>query len=62
MLWLIGLSIMGKEFVLSFVLFALLFVLKVILFLENLVTCFFQSNNKREYAFNTNIFISNFTS
>ena len=58
---LICLSIMGKEFVLLFLLFVMLFVLWVIVLCGNFATCFFQSNDKWEYAFNTNIFISNFT-
>ena len=43
---LIVLSIMGKEFFLSFVLFVLLFVLRIIFFWGNFATCFFQSNHK----------------
>ena len=61
MLWLIGLSIMGKEFILSLVLFVMLFLIRVIFLYDNFVTSFFQSNDKWEFAFNTNIFISNFT-
>ena len=53
-------SIMGKETVLSFVLNVLLFVLKVIFFRGNFVTCFLQSHDKWEYSFNRNIFISDF--
>ena len=56
---LIGLSIMGKEFVLSFALFVLLLVLRIIFIWGNFATCFFQSNDKCVYAFNTNIFVSN---
>ena len=52
---------MGIEFVLSFILFMMRFVLRVIFLCGNFATCFFQSNDKWEYTLNTNIFISNFT-
>ena len=42
---------MGKEFVLLFVFFVLLLVLRVIFFWGNFATCFFQSDDKWEYAF-----------
>ena len=51
----------GKILHLSFVLFVLLFVLRVIFFWGNFATCFFQSDDKWEYTFNTDIFISDFT-
>ena len=52
---------MGIEFVLSFILFMMSFVLRVLYLCGNFATCFFLSNDKWEYTFNTNIFISNFT-
>ena len=51
---------MGKEFVLWFVLFVLLFALGVIFIWGNFTSCFFQSNDKWVYAFNRNIFIFKF--
>ena len=48
---------MGKEFVLWFVLFVLLFALGVIFIWDNCTSCFFQSNDKWVYIFNRNIFI-----
>ena len=47
---------MGKEFVLWFVLFVLLFALGVIFNWGNCTSCFFQSNDKWVYAFNRNIY------
>ena len=52
---------MEKEFILLFMLFMMLFILRVIFLCGNFATCFFQSNDKWKYTFNTNIFISNFT-
>ena len=51
---------MGKEFVLWFVLFVLLFALGVIFIWDNCTSCFFQSNDKWVYIFNRNIFIFKF--
>ena len=53
---------MGKEFVLWFVLFVLLFALGVIFIWGNCTSCFFffQSNDKWAYAFNRNIFTFKF--
>ena len=51
----------GKEIVLLFVLFVLLFILRVLFFWGNFATCFFfRFNDKWEHGFNTNIFISDF--
>ena len=51
---------MGKEFVLWFVLFVLLYALGVIFISGNFTSCFFRSNDKWVYAFNRNIFIFKF--
>ena len=51
---------MGKEFVLWFMLFVLLFALGVIFIRGNCTSCFFQSNDKWVYAFNRNIFVFKF--
>ena len=51
---------MGKEFVLWFVLFVLLFAVGVIFIWGNFTSCFFQSNDKWVNAFNRNIFIFKF--
>ena len=48
---------MVKEFVLWFVLFVLLFVVRVIFFGGNFEPCFFQSFDKWVYAFDRKIFI-----
>ena len=52
---------MGKEFVLSFVLFLLVFDLRVTFFWGNFATCFFKSNDKWEDLFNTFLFHYFFT-
>ena len=52
---------MVKEFAFLFVLFMLLFLLKVTFFWDNFATYFFQSNDKWEYTFNANNFVLDFT-
>ena len=51
---------MGKEFVLWFMLFVLLFGLGVIFIRGNCTSCFFHSNDEWVYAFNRNIFVFKF--